>query len=538
MIRPRIFVQGVRAPWPVREVQRRWTAAALLVTWGILGLSTGAQAAQTVRMVCYNIEADVNGVTTPRAGLYTVLEAIGEQPYAGTAAQPLDLLALEETTSNGAATPSPGTGTVGPIVAALNSYYNGAATYALVPYQATEYNNDPTTGDGPNAMVYNTATLTLVYQNGAAAVGVAGTGVKSGGNTVYRQVPRYEFQPVNGAAGTNFYVYVCHMKSGASSTATNANDRTAEAKAIRADAATLPATANILYMGDFNMDGSAETAYQTLTATSTAAGQGIDPLNYPQNNAEVWSSATYAGLLTESATALDYRDDIQFLSPNVYNSTTVGLHYVPGSLHSFGNNGTLTTVTNGKTTTTSTYGQSVNQSSNLALNTLSGPITPAAALSALTTGSDHLPAVADYLVTTPYQAWQTAHFTAAELANPAISGDLADPDGDGVVNLLEYALGLDPKVAAVSGLPTGGTVTISGSQYLTLTYTQVIAATDLVYTPQVSGDLVTWSSGTGNVVAVGTTNNADGVTQTVVVRDATALGGGGRRFMRLMVGRQ
>ena len=274
MIRPRIFVQGVRAPWPVREVQRRWTAAALLVTWGMLGLSTGAQAAQTVRMVCYNIEADVNGVTTPRAGLYTVLEAIGEQPYAGTAAQPLDLLALEETTSNGAATPSPGTGTVGPIVAALNSYYNGAATYALVPYQATEYNNDPTTGDGPNAMVYNTATLTLVYQNGAAAVGVAGTGVKSGGNTVYRQVPRYEFQPVNGAAGTNFYVYVCHMKSGTSSTATNANDRTAEAKAIRADAATLPATANILYMGDFNMDGSAETAYQTLTATSTAAGQG------------------------------------------------------------------------------------------------------------------------------------------------------------------------------------------------------------------------------------------------------------------------
>ena len=496
--------------------------------WSMVVLFLGAvwpglarvEAAQTVRVVCYNIEADIDGYTTPRDGLYTVLEAIGEQPYAGVAAQPLDVLALEETTSNPA--------TIQPIVDALNAYY-GAGTYALVPYQATQYGGTGT-GNGPNAMIYNTRTLTLVYQNGAAAVGVAGTGVKAGSNIVYRQVPRYEFQPLNGAAGTNFYVYVTHMKSGASSTATNENDRIAEAQAIRADAATLPTNASLLYMGDFNMDGSTETAYQTMTASSTAAGQGIDPANYPPDYTITWGKAAYKTILTQSTTSLNYRDDIQFMTPNVYNGTGAGLHYVAGSERPFGNNGTTG------------IGGSTNNSKNTSLNTLvqptaPTPVTPSQALAALTTAADHLPVVADYVAPTPYEAWQSGYFTAAELGNAAVSGDLADPDGDGVVNLLEYALGLNPRAAGVSGLPTSGVSTVNGSRYLTLTYTQVIAATDIVYTPQVSGDLATWSAGTGNVVAVSTTNNADGATQTVVVRDATALGSGARRFMRLLVTR-
>ena len=101
-------------------------------------------AAQTIRVVCYNIEADISGVTTPRPGLYTVLEAIGEN-YVGGAAHPLDILTLEETTSNAT--------TVAPIVSNLNTYYNGAATYAQSGLQGTETGGDPTTGNGPNAIV-------------------------------------------------------------------------------------------------------------------------------------------------------------------------------------------------------------------------------------------------------------------------------------------------------------------------------------------------------------------------------------------------
>jgi hypothetical protein len=44
----------------------------------------------------------------------------------------------------------------------------------------------------------------------------------------------------------------------------------------------------------------------------------------------------------------------------------------------------------------------------------------------------------------PFDAWRFARFTPEELADPAISGDSADPDADGLSNLLEYALGAGP----------------------------------------------------------------------------------------------
>ncbi len=42
-------------------------------------------------------------------------------------------------------------------------------------------------------------------------------------------------------------------------------------------------------------------------------------------------------------------------------------------------------------------------------------------------------------------AWKETAFTPGQLADPGFSGDLQDPDLDGVPNLLEYALGLDPQ---------------------------------------------------------------------------------------------
>jgi len=43
-----------------------------------------------------------------------------------------------------------------------------------------------------------------------------------------------------------------------------------------------------------------------------------------------------------------------------------------------------------------------------------------------------------------YDSWRSSHFSAAERADDRISGPLADPDGDSIKNLMEYALGLDP----------------------------------------------------------------------------------------------
>ena len=116
-----------------------WRLSCFAAAFTLTGLCPAAFG-QNVRIVAYNIEADINGVTTPRSGLYTVLEAIGQQSF-NSIQRPLDILALEETTSN--------TATIAPIVTALNGYY-GAGTYAQVNYQGTEQGNDPTDGNGPN----------------------------------------------------------------------------------------------------------------------------------------------------------------------------------------------------------------------------------------------------------------------------------------------------------------------------------------------------------------------------------------------------
>ncbi|MGH7992805.1 MAG: hypothetical protein ACREDQ_04770, partial [Limisphaerales bacterium] len=67
---------------------------------------------RTLRIVTYNIESDINGVTAPRPGLIAppnnpsnvqaggVLEGIGEEMAGNDPARPLDILALQETTGN------------------------------------------------------------------------------------------------------------------------------------------------------------------------------------------------------------------------------------------------------------------------------------------------------------------------------------------------------------------------------------------------------------------------------------------------------
>ena len=52
-----------------------------------------------------------------------------------------------------------------------------------------------------------------------------------------------------------------------------------------------------------------------------------------------------------------------------------------------------------------------------------------------------------------FDAFLGRHFTAPQLADPAVSGPAADPDADGLANLLDYALALDPVDPARPGFP-------------------------------------------------------------------------------------
>jgi len=139
-------------------------------------------------------------------------------------------------------------------------------------------------------------------------------------------------------------------------------------------------------------------------------------------------------------------------------------------------------------------------------------------------------------IQTSFAAWKNLWFTEGQLGDVTVSGDMATPAGDGVPNLLKYALDLNPMANGVSGLPVGAVMAIGGTNYLTLTYTQDIFAADITYVPEVSGDLQTWNSGLGYVAPVSVTNNGDGVTETIIVQDLTPMGSA-PRFIRLRVTR-
>jgi hypothetical protein len=89
-----------------------------------------------------------------------------------------------------------------------------------------------------------------------------------------------------------------------------------------------------------------------------------------------------------------------------------------------------------------------------------------------------------------YAAWLEDHFNEAERADPSISGPGADPDGDGIANLIEYALGLNPRTPNREGLPfLDAFETIGENTYLTLTFISPDAVEDVEYSVKAGGDL-------------------------------------------------
>ena len=125
----------------------------------------------------------------------------------------------------------------------------------------------------------------------------------------------------------------------------------------------------------------------------------------------------------------------------------------------------------------------------------------------------------------PLQSWRLAHFGTTEGIGSA--ADAADPDGDGVPNLMEYALGLDPNVAG--GIADKLAVD-RDTGYLRLTVLKNQNATDVTLGVEVSGDLVVWGSVEGTDVVT-----EENTATRLVVRDNTPVTAADRRFIRLRV---
>ena len=116
----------------------------------------------------------------------------------------------------------------------------------------------------------------------------------------------------------------------------------------------------------------------------------------------------------------------------------------------------------------------------------------------------------------------------------------ADTDGDGLPNLLEYAIGSNPLVAGPVTVLTAGIhdVNVAGvtAPYITFSYRRNLLAEGVVYEVKTSTQLTDWSGPSAELAYVSTRNNGDG-TATVTLRTSVPLAAAPSQalFARLVV---
>jgi hypothetical protein len=125
------------------------------------------------------------------------------------------------------------------------------------------------------------------------------------------------------------------------------------------------------------------------------------------------------------------------------------------------------------------------------------------------------------------QTWRQSHFATA--GNTGTAANTADPDGDGISNLAEYALNLPPLVPNVPGSNVlMDQVLVAGKKHLRLSIAKNSVATEVTFTVEATNDFSNPASWT----SVGTTIETNTSTA-LVVRDSSPVGTNTKRYMRL-----
>jgi len=269
----------------MNQTPNRWTAPLFtLIALLAAGLSTFDAQAQ-LRVATYNTLDGPNNATED-ALAQTIFGAIADTSRNGIAKRP-DIIGLQEQ-----ATLS-GLDSAERTAAALNSLYGVNA------YQAEIID----TGFDSVAYVYNSATVDIVNSQ------LVGVGIRPGHRVAWRSVGYTSDESL-------LYTYNVHLKAGSS--ASDATQRAGETANLRNDADALGQGANIIYMGDFNMQGPSESAYQNLVASGN--GQAVDPLGLTFwngiSNAQHHTQSTRTSSLPDGGAngGLDDRFDLQVVS--------------------------------------------------------------------------------------------------------------------------------------------------------------------------------------------------------------------------------
>lgn len=160
----------------------------------------------------------------------------------------------------------------------------------------------------------------------------------------------------------------------------------------------------------------------------------------------------------------------------------------------------------------------------------------------------------DAVFTTPsaIEGWRQQHF--GSTANSGNAADDACPAGDGIPNLMKYALWMDPAQQGTQ--PPAISTEVSGVRYLGMNFSRNPNAVDVIYQVQAADSpLGPWTTittiapgspptGTGFIseevtfISGGLGTPATPSSDTVLVRDTVPLGSMPHRFLRLHVERQ
>lgn len=142
-------------------------------------------------------------------------------------------------------------------------------------------------------------------------------------------------------------------------------------------------------------------------------------------------------------------------------------------------------------------------------------------------------ATLDHRVAAAFPAWIDGYFP-ANTAEPQVVGSEADPDGDGYVNWMEYALGQRPHRADPSVALSIWTDAATGERFPRITFPRLTDRTKATVVVETSTDLATWSSAAADVVEVGApVVSDDTLRETVSVQATAPLSVSARRYFRL-----
>lgn len=134
----------------------------------------------------------------------------------------------------------------------------------------------------------------------------------------------------------------------------------------------------------------------------------------------------------------------------------------------------------------------------------------------------------------PINGWKVFYF-GANAGNPSIASDNATPAGDGVPNIIKYALGLDPLQVVTNSIDAFG---INANGYFTLAYTRPDPPpADINYQVDASNDLVAWCTNNVCVQAGPIELNTNG-TATVATETSMSIEDATQQFLSLRISRK